>query len=144
MAASDFFSSAQFLQGFPPEDVASGAAGAGTEIDTLGWRWATFVLQTGVMDAATTYDMQIEETDVTGFGGTVSDVTGAVVATINTDDNSTFVVVVDCQPRDRFLRVKDFTIAGAASAAISITVILTMAKDTANTAATTVDAVVLT
>lgn len=134
MAASDFFSSAKFLQGFPPEDVAAGAAGDGTEIDTKGYRWAIFVLQTGVMDAASTYDMQIEETDVTGFGGTVSDITGALVQTINTDDNSTFVVAIDLQQADRYLRVKDFTVGGVASAAISVTVILSQAKDSTGNA----------
>lgn len=141
MAASDFFSSSKVVRALDPEAYAVGAVAAGPEIDTKGFRWAVFDLIVG--DSAGTYTFQIEETDVTGFGGTVSDVTGATASIGATSDDAVYRVVIDCQNRDRFLRVKVGAVGtGAVDLAASCT--LYLAKDTANSAATTPTATVLT
>ena len=140
MAASDFFSSSKVAIGLDPEAYAVGAVGAGPEIDTKGFRWAVFDLLVG--DSLGTYTFQVEETDVTGFGGTVSDVSGATASVTASDDDTVFRVVIDLQQRDQFLRVKAGTV-GTGAVDLACSVQLYMAKDTANSAATTPTATVL-
>lgn len=140
MAASDFFSSSKALVALDPEDYAAAATVTGSAIDTRGWRWAIFDVIIG--DAAGSGTIQIEEDDNSGFSSG-TDVTGASVAYTAASDDSVIRIVIDCQQRERYLRIKEITNAtGVTDLAALCT--LYLAKDTANSAATTPDATVLT
>lgn len=83
----------------------------GIEVDTRGWDggWATFYVNVGTpTGAGGEVDIKLQETDVTGFGGTVTDITGATFTKIEVGDSTSFdktlAGTVQILGRQRFLR----------------------------------------
>lgn len=84
----------------------------GIEIDTKGFDggWLTFIVNVGtVTGAGATLDITAEETDVTGFGGTVTAITGAAMTQIIQSTagtfNKTLQGTIQILGRQRFIRL---------------------------------------
>lgn len=107
---------------------ASASTFSGTEIDTRDFDggWAVFVVSAGTFTGAgCTAAIKIQETDVTGFGGTVADVSGAAFANITSaNDNDVYVGSVRLQGRQRFIRCHTTTSGTVTTAPLSVTCLL--------------------
>ncbi len=84
----------------------------GIEVDTQGFDggWVTFILSVGTpTGAGGEFDVKVQETDVTGFGGTVVDVTSATFTKIEVDVagsfDKTLSGTVQVLGRQRFMRL---------------------------------------
>ena len=107
---------------------ASASTFNGTEIDTRDFDggWAVFVVSAGnFTGAGCTAAIKIQETDVTGFGGTVADVSGAAFANITaSNDNTVYIGAVRLQGRQRFLRCHTTTSGTVTTAPLAVVCLL--------------------
>ena len=107
--------------------VSISATTNGLEVDTKGYGYVTFVVNAGILTdgGSATLDIKVQETDVTGFGGTVTDITGATFTQITTaNDVAVYVgrVRIDAS-RDRYMRLvltEGGTITSALVAAVAV------------------------
>lgn len=97
----------------PPAAIVDNAAFTTATVDTLGFRYARFVVYLGALDIAVSA-LKVQESDDSGMSG-AADVTGAVFGTSAndagststlpsaTDDNKFFTVEIDLRGRKRYL-----------------------------------------
>jgi hypothetical protein len=97
----------------PPAAIVDNAAYTTTAVDTLGFRFARFVVFLGATDIAMA-GLKVQESDDSGMSG-AADITGAVFGTSAndtgstsavpsaTDDNKFFTVEIDLRGRKRYL-----------------------------------------
>lgn len=97
----------------PPAAIVDNAAFTTATVDTLGFRFARFVVYFGAMDIAAAA-LKVQESDDSGMSG-AADITGAVFGTSTndagstsslpsaTDDNKFFTVEIDLRGRKRYL-----------------------------------------
>lgn len=132
------------LNGLIPKDYGNTAPTTSEcqKIDTKGFKWCAFVLNVGNV-AGTSIDWKISESSDNFSSDTAADVTGATGTQIgNTGDNQTQVIVVNCSKTERYLQAT-FTFSSITAAALSITVHLSGATDTAYIGTGSVDAKVV-
>jgi len=108
----------------PPAIIVDNAAFATAAVDTLGFRYARFVVFLGALDIAVTA-LKVQESDASDMAG-AADITGAVFGTSANDtgatstlpsataDNGFFTVEIDLRGRKRYL---DLNLTGGDGAA---------------------------
>ena len=104
MSAKDLASSASVRIGFSPATVGSGAAIAGPETDTLGYRWALVVLNLGVIGGGSSGG-SLAVQGATVSGGTFANLAGAAFTILDADDNSVKVGILDLSQAPRFIKL---------------------------------------
>lgn len=132
MASGNPKSGRKTLNGLIPKDYGSTAPTTSEcqKIDTLGFRWCSFILNVGNV-AGTSIDWKISQSSDNFSSDAAADVTGATGTQIgNTGDNQTQVIVIDCSKTERYLQ-PTFTFSSITAAALSITVELSGAADSA-------------
>ncbi len=104
--------SVTFKQVITPAAIVDNASFTTTEIDTLGWDYATFVFSLGATDVAMSA-LKVQHSTQTGTG--FADITGATfdgginldgnAATLPsaTDDGKVYVLHIDLRSKNRFL-----------------------------------------
>lgn len=124
----------KFESALDSEDIT--ATTNGLEIDTQGFDkgWCTFYVNVGTMTGAGgEIDIKLQETDVTGFGGTVTDVTGATFTKLEVDVAGTFDKAVAgtvlIHGRQRFLRLVFTETSAVTATPISAVAVLTGARE---------------
>ncbi len=94
--------------------IAVDAADVDSEIDTIGFRYALFIVNVG--DSAGTWTLQVEASPTTG--GTFANVTGAVFSILVATDDVRLIGVLDLQGstlnKNRFIQLAANTIATGA------------------------------
>lgn len=108
----------------PPAAIVDNAAFTTATVDTLGFRYARFVVYLGALDIAVAA-LKVQESDDSGMSG-AADITGAVFGTSANDtgststlpsataDNGFFTVEIDLRGRKRYL---DLNLTGGDGAA---------------------------
>src|SRR4051794_671834 len=97
-------------------DIApKGGTFTATEVDTLGYGYATILVSVGNADPGAITTLKVQETDTTGTGyadivgaryGTDADISGATSALPSAaDDNKVFAFELNLLARKRFLKV---------------------------------------
>jgi hypothetical protein len=98
----------------PPDAIKDNAAYTTTEVDTLGWEFARFVVALGATDIAVAA-MHVTEADVSATNhaeipatdftdATQVDIQGAALAEPSADDdNGVFIIDIDLRGRKRYL-----------------------------------------
>lgn len=121
---------AKFVSALAPISV-SGATATDTEVDTLGYNYAVWIIQAGVLGAAGVTALKIQESDSTGSGE--ADFTGgSFSALVDADDGKVYVAFLDLRKRKRYLSL--VATAGANACLLSSVVILTNANVSPDTA----------
>lgn len=93
---------AKYIAVLPPISAAGSASWTTTEVDCLGWRYAEFIVQLGLIPATGVATIKIQESDVTGSGQV--DITGAgFTAPVDADDGKVLGCFLDLRKRKRFL-----------------------------------------
>ena len=95
------------LNALSPKDYATTAptTSEAQKIDTLGFRWATFILNVGTI-TGTSLDWKISESSDNFSSDTAADVTSATGTQLTgASDNTTHVIVVDCSKTERYLQM---------------------------------------
>ena len=98
----------KIVRAISPADYAGTAPTAGTQsvnIDTLGFRWATFVIVAGAM-TATNVIGKISESSDNFSSDAAADVTGATFTALTTStDDAIRTLTVDLSKTERYLRI---------------------------------------
>jgi hypothetical protein len=127
----------------PPGAIKDNASFTSTEVDTLGYDYATFIFNLGASDIAMAA-LKLGETDTAGCS--LADITGAVFGTSAniagstsalpsaTDDNGNFVVEVNLIGRKRFIKPTATAGNGTTGTYLSGVCILSRAKNVPQTA----------
>ena len=93
---------AKYLQALAPISVAGGAGATTTEIDTLGFDYAEFIICLGLVGANGITTVKVQESDVAGSGQV--DITGtSFTAPVDADDNKIGICRLDLRKRKRYL-----------------------------------------
>ena len=134
----------KFANAVIPVAIVNNTTIAATAVDTLGFDYATIVVQLGATDIALSA-FKLTECDTSG--GSYTDVTGAIFGTsVNdtgststlpsaTDDNKLFVFSVDCRARKRYLKLAATVGNGSTGAYMSAIAILSRGEQGTRTAA---------
>lgn len=118
-----------------PDDFGSTAPNATQclNIDTAGFRWATFVVQVGNV-AGTSITAKVQESSLSDFGGgdPAADVTGASIPVWGDGDDGTLKsITIDLQRCERYLQLA-FTYSSITASDLSAVCILSGAQDSAD------------
>jgi hypothetical protein len=101
-------SALKIVRAISPADYAGTAPTAGTQsvnIDTKGFRWATFVIVAGAL-TATSIIGKISESSDNFSSDAAADVTGATFTTLTTSTDDVIVsLTVDLSKSERYLRI---------------------------------------
>jgi len=112
-----------------PADSQGVSTATGTGFSRLGFDSAVFILSLGVLGAAGTVDVKVQEGDT--LGGSYADITGAVFTqkVKATDDGTIWAGHLDLRGRKKFLRVI-CTVGGAASEVAVVGGLFNAARET--------------
>lgn len=133
MPGRDLASNAKCLLALSPGVFATGVSLDGEVIDTLGFRWAYFVVNTGTLAVVvTTLNVVSDELIAMGSPTAVvgADFSVAGVGITAADDDTVFVGQIDCHKTERFLRLEGVN--GAGNNDLGAVVILVGDADTIN------------
>lgn len=133
----------KYINVTPPAAIVDNAAFTTTEVDTLGFDYATFVVSLGATDIAMAA-LKVQESDTSGSGfadisgldtdgDTDTDGNTSTLPTA-TDDNDIFVFEVDLRGRKRYLDISATAGDGTNGTYASILCILSRAEETPVTA----------
>jgi hypothetical protein len=125
-----------------PQAIVNNTSWTTASVDTLGFRYATIIVQLGATDIALTA-LKIQESDDDGSTDTYADVTGLVASGTSgsgrlptaTDDNSFFAFEVDLKGRNRYLDLVATIGNGSTGGFMSAFALLSRAEESPNTAA---------
>lgn len=123
----DFISEAKTVNALAAQSITAGATINGTAIDTKGFRWIAFTLNTGVNAATAEGSFKIQGSDTSG--GTYADIAGTTVSIAAADDNTIFRGALHLDQMPRYLRLVATAGTGGALLA-SATAVLTGCADT--------------
>lgn len=121
-----------------PQAIVDNATWTDTEIDTLGYDYATIYYHIGATDIAMAA-LKVQESDTSGSGA--ADITGADFSTspatlpAATDDNKIFIVHLDLRKRKRYLTSVATAGNGTAGTFLSSLCVLSRGSIGASTAA---------
>jgi len=127
----------------PPAAIVDDGSYATTEVDTLGFDYATFIISMGATDIAMAA-LKVQESDVSATG--LADIDGAdfagdtdvdgAAATVPsaTDDNKVFIVELDLRNRKRYLDLVATAGDGTAGSFMSCVCLLSRSKSGLETA----------
>jgi len=127
----------------PPVAIKDNTSWTTTEVDCIGYNYATFIINLGATDIAMAA-LKLGETDTSGCSAT--DITGAIFGTsaniagttsalpTAADDGDVFVIEVDLTKRKRFLDLTATAGNGTTGTYLSGVCILSRASDSPTTA----------
>jgi len=132
------------LNSTPPAAIIDDASATVAEIDTAGYDYAVILVSLGATDIALTA-LAVTESDTSGSGhanvtglvyGTSTDIDGNTSALPSaTDDNGVFAFEVDLRGRKRYLDVTATVGDGSTGAYVTVTTVLSRAKERPTTVA---------
>ena len=125
---------AKYVQALAPISVAGGAAATTTEIDTVGFDHAEFIVCLGLIPSTGVATVKLQESDAAGSGQ--ADITGGgFVAPVDADDGKILCAFIDLRYRKRYLTLVITN--GATNASLLSSIVrLSRAEQVPSTAAT--------
>jgi hypothetical protein len=93
---------AKYLVALAPISVAGSATATTVEIDTIGFDYAEFLIQSGLVPATGVATIKLQESDAAGSGQ--ADITGGgFTALVDADDGKILGAFIDLKGRKRYL-----------------------------------------
>jgi hypothetical protein len=93
---------AKYVVALAPISVAGGAGATTVEVDTLGFDFAEFIIQSGLIPSTGVATLKIQESDASGSGQ--ADITGAAfTALVDADDGKIICCFMSLKARKRYL-----------------------------------------
>jgi len=130
MASNTPKSALKIVNALSPDDFSSTAPTSGQclNIDTSGFRWATFVVTVGNV-TGTSIAARVQESSDNFVADAAADVTGAAIPVWGgSDDNTTKSITIDLYQSERYLKLA-FTYASITASDVAAVCILSVARD---------------